>query len=264
VFYDNTTSRLYLAEASNNPAFAYPATVEMLKISGNKLNLSGAVRTVLTSYVATSITSVGGLVFATTGNTGGLYTLTPDSLKVVTYVALSDARWVDFDPTSLTLATVQGGGKLYVFSPLAGAFGNTYSFAGTGIPESKSTVEVIGGKALIAAGDGGVKLVNIANGTVVGSIARAIVPGMDPSLSVTNAATGAKQYVYISNGEAGIYVAQASQLLENNSGNTPIGLTVLGKLQFATNQSANHVAFDGSTLVIASGLGGVKIVSVNF
>ena len=263
-FFDNSASRLYLAEASNNPTFDYPAAVEMMTASGNKLSLTGTVRRVLTSYVATSIISVGGSVYATTGNTGGLYTLTTDSLKVVRMTPLADVRWVDYNLSSSTLAAVQGGGKLFVITPATGLQGATYSFTGTGIPESKSTVQVIGGKALVAAGDGGVKLINISNGNLVGSISRTIVAGLDPSLSVTNAAAASGRYIYISNGEAGVYVAQASQTLEDKTGDTPITLTVLGKLRFANQQSVNHVAFDGSTLVIASGLGGVKVVTVNF
>ncbi|MDP2885654.1 MAG: hypothetical protein Q8P51_11620 [Ignavibacteria bacterium] len=263
-FIDRNANKLYLAEASGNPTFDFPATVEMLQISGNKLSLAGSIRRVLTSYVATSIISVGGSVYATTGNTGGLYTLTQDSLKIVRMVSLPDVRWVDYDASSQTLAAVQGGGKLFVITPSTGLQGASYSFTGTGIPESKSTVRVIGSKALVAAGDGGVKLMNISNGNLVGSIPRTIVSGLDPSLSVTNAVAASGQYMYISNGEAGVYVAQASQPLENNSGNTAITLTVLGKLRFANQQSVNHVAFDGSTLVIASGLGGVKVVSVSF
>lgn len=265
VCYDPTTTNIYLAEASGNPSYAYPATVELMKTQGNKLSLAGNLRTVLTSFVTTSVTVVNNSVYATTGNTGKVYILSTDSLKVNPLsFPLPDARWVDFDPTTFTLAAVQGGGQMYVFSLASFILGKTYTFTGTSIPESKSTVQVIGGKALIAAGDGGVVLMNIATGKVVGSIPRAIVTGLDPSLSVTNAADGAGQYIYISNGEAGVYIAQSSQTLEDRTGDTPITLTLLGRLQFATKQSVNHVAFDGSTLVIASGLGGVKVVSVNF
>ena len=105
---------------------------------------------------------------------------------------------------------------------------------------------------------------NLATGKVVGSIPRTVVSGLDPSLSVTNAVDGAGKYIYISNGEAGVYVATASQTLEDMTGDQTVTLTVLGKLRFANLQSVNHVAFDGSTLVIASGLGGVKVANVNF
>jgi hypothetical protein len=260
--FDATTGNLYLAEACGNPALASPATVEVLLTSGNKLSATGNIQSVLSSYVATCITVSTGKIFATTGNTGGLYTLTTDSLKTTASTSISDARWVDYDANYI--AVLQGAGKLSVFDAASGTLLHTYTFTGTGIPESKSTVRVIGGKALIAAGDGGVVLMNLATGTIVGSIPRTVVPGLDPSLSVTNAVDGAGQYLYISNGEAGVYVAQASQNLENASGDQPITLTVLGKLQFSNLQSVNHVAFNGSTLVIASGLGGVKVVNVGF
>ena len=262
VAFDANSGNVYLAEACSNAAFAYPAAVEVMKTSGNKLSSTGNVQSVLSSYAATSIAVGSGKIFATTGNTGGLYTLSTDSLQSESFTVLSDARWIDFDSTYV--AVVQGGGILSVFDAVSGGLLHTYPFSGTGIPESKSTVRVIGGKALIAAGDGGVQLMNLATGTIVGSIPRTIVSGLDPSLSVTNAVDGAGQYIYISNGEAGVYVAEASQALENMSGDQPITLTVLGQLQFASLQSVNHVAFNGTTLVIASGLGGVKVVDVNF
>ena len=264
IFFDPVTTNIYLAEATQNPV-AFPASVELFKTQGNKLSLSGNLRKELTSFVTTSVVVVSGTVYATTGNTGSVYFLSTDSLKnTLSPLSLTDARWVDFDRTTFTMAVVEGGGKIYSFDPFSLVFGKTYSFVGTGIPESKSTVRVIGGKALIAAGDGGVKVMNLATGKTVGSIPRAIVAGLDSSLSVTNAVDGAGQYIYISNGEAGVYVAQSSSTLEDMSGDAAITLTVLGKLRFSNLQSVNHVAFNGSSLVIASGLGGVKIVSVNF
>jgi hypothetical protein len=220
VSFDAITGNLYLAEACGNPAFAFPAAAEVMQTSGNKLSASGSVQSVLTSFVATSIAVGTGKIYATTGNTGGLYTLTIDSAKSQSFSSISDSRWVDYDANYL--AVVQGGGKLSVYGAFTGALISTYSFTGTSIPESKSTVRVIRGKALIAAGDVGVVLMNLATGTIVGFIPRTIVSGLDPSLSVTNAVDGAGEYIYISNGEAGVYVAQASQALENLSGNTPI------------------------------------------
>jgi hypothetical protein len=259
VYFNN---KVYMAEATGNVAYYPPAIAEVLSLSSGKLTLKGNIRSQLSSFVATCAAAANGKIYGTTGNAGGLYTLSQDSLKVLSYTPLTDARWVDTD--AQYAAVVQGGGKISVFNVNSGSLLNTYSFTGTGIAESKSTVRVIGGKALIAAGDGGVKLMNLATGKVVGSIPRTIVAGLDSSLSVTNAVDGAGQYIYISNGEAGVYVAQASQALENSSGDTPITLTVLGKLRFSSQQSVNHVAFNGSTLVIASGLGGVKVVTVTY
>lgn len=203
VYFDPATSNVYLAEASGDATLASPALIEKVRTSSSKLSLSNTVKTVLSSYVTTSVFVKNDKVFATTGNTGGLYTLTKDSLKQLSYTPISDARWVDVDANYISV--VQGGGKLSVYNAATGTFINTYNFTGTSIPESKSTIQIIGGKALIAAGDGGVVLMNLATGKIVGTIPRTIVAGLDSSVTVTNATAASGEYVYLSNGEAGVY-----------------------------------------------------------
>jgi len=262
-YYDGNA--VYLAAASGDPSVDAPAFAEVVKTDGSsKFNLLNRARQVLASYVATSVYASSGVVYVTTGNTGGLYRLTHSSqLSVTGFQELDDARWVDVAGNYCVVA--QGTpGRLAVLDRVTLAPFRTIAFQGANIPESKSTVRLIGGKALVAAGDGGVKLIDLASGVLVGSIPPAVVPGLDPSVTVTNAVDAAERYVYISNGEAGIYVAEASENLEDNTGSRPITLTVLGKLQFASLQSANHVAYDGSVLLVASGLGGTKVVSVNY
>jgi hypothetical protein len=256
-------SFVYLATATSNPSFDSPSVVEAIGITGNKFDLTRNFRRMLSSYVATSVAVNGGQVYATTGNTGGLYTLSSDTLGIRSFLSLSDARWVDADGTNLVV--VQGTtGRLAVYNQATGALKNTFPFSGATIAESKSTVQLIGGKALIAAGDGGVKVMSLTDGSIVGSLPRLVVAGLDPGKSVTNAVAGAGQHVFISNGEAGVYVAQSSATLEDQTGSNPITLTTLGQLRFADLQSVNHVAFDGEYLVIAAGLGGLRIVQVSY
>jgi hypothetical protein len=256
-------SFVYLATATSNTAFASPSVVEAIGITGQKLDLSQNFRRVLTSSVATSVAVSNGKAYVTTGNTGGMYTLSTDTLGIRSFVPLSDARWVDCDGTNLVVAEGTPG-RIAVFDQGSGALKGTFSFSGAGIAESKSTVRLIGGKALIAAGDGGVQLMNLADGKIVGSLPRLIVAGLDPGKSVTNAVDGTGQSVFISNGEAGVYVAQSSTPLEYQTGSANITLTMLGQLRFASLQSVNHVAFDGEFLVVAAGIGGVKIVRVRY
>lgn len=256
---------VYLAAATADPTLDAPAFAEVVSTDGSsKFSLVNRARQVLTSYVATSVYASGGVVYVTTGNTGGVFRLIHSSqLTITASRELDDARWVDVDGSYCVVA--QGTpGRLAVLDRSTLAPIRTISFAGATIPESKSTVRLKGGKAVVAAGDGGVKLIDLASGILVGSLARPSVPGLDPSVTVTNAVDAAERYVFISNGEAGIYVAEASENLEDNTGSRPITLSLLGKLQFASLQSANHVAYDGSVLLVASGLGGTKIVSVSF
>jgi len=254
-------SFVYLATATSNPSFASPSFVEAIGIQGGKLDLSEDAGRVLTSYVATSVAVSNGKVYVTTGNTGGMYTLSGEALGISSFVPLADARWVDCDGRNVVVA--QGTpGRITVFDQATGALKNTFAFNGANIAESKSTARLIGGKALIAAGDGGVQVMNLADGRIVGSLPRLIVAGLDPARSVTNAVDGANHKLFISNGEAGVYVAESSVTLEDQTGSSSIPLTMLGQLRFANLQSVNHVAFDGEFLVVAAGLGGVKVVRV--
>jgi hypothetical protein len=69
--------------------------------------------------------------------------------------------------------------------------------------------------------------------------------------------------LFISNGEAGVYVAQATQPFSATGSEASQQLTMLGRLRFGNLQSVNHVAYRSGHLFIAAGLGGLKIVKVN-
>ncbi|KAB2920997.1 MAG: hypothetical protein F9K22_14630 [Bacteroidetes bacterium] len=256
---------VYLAEATSEAKFdPYTAVMERIKTSLlHTLTVADNKRTPLQSFVATSVGSDETHLYATTGNTGYLYRIDKKSLLPTDSVSLSDARWVDVDDKYVVV--MQGTpGRLAVFSKSTLAPVKTISIGGATIPESKSTVQLIGGKALVAAGDGGVKLVDLASGTVVGSLPRVTVSKLDPSVTVTNAVSASGKYVFIANGEAGVYVAEASKDLEESTGSASISLKYVGKLRFDDLQSVNHVAYNGSHLIVASGTGGVKIVRVEF
>jgi hypothetical protein len=128
-------------------------------------------------------------------------------------------------------------------------------------------VDLVGGKAFIAAGRGGVQVLSATTGKVVGSVPRPNPAslGLGDSVVVTNAASVDADLIVISNGEAGVYVAQGSQPFSATGSETPQTITMLGRLRFGNLQSVNHVAYSSAdqNLIIAAGLGGVKIVSTN-
>lgn len=84
----------------------------------------------------------------------------------------------------------------------------------------------------------------------------------DPNLRVANAVSVDDDVMFISFGEAGVYAVQADEDFNASGSEGPVNLTVLGKLQFGSLQSVNHVSFKENYLYIASGLGGLKIVRV--
>jgi hypothetical protein len=257
-------TRVLFAEATGDPGFDYPAALESLSLSGSWLTLGGNRRAGLTSYVATSVRAGGSRVYATTGNTGGLFALDPVSLALDTFVALDDARWVDVGGGKI--AVVQGTpGRLAVFDEATLASLGTFPFAGADVAESKSTVELTGGKAFIAAGPAGVQILSAGTGTLLGSLARPDPAslGLDPSVVVTNAVSVEDELVFISNGEAGVYVAEGNAPFATSGSEVPQPLTLLGRLRFDDLQSVNHVVYRSKYLVIAAGLGGLKIVRVH-
>jgi hypothetical protein len=140
---------------------------------------------------------------------------------------------------------------------------NTFTFPGADIAESKSTVEIHGGKAFVAAGPSGVQIVCLDNGQVVGSVPRPDPAslGLDPAVVVTNAVSVDGDVMFISNGEAGVYVARGDEDF-GSSGCGQQNITMLGHVRFDDLQSANHVDFKTKWLVVAAGLGGVKVVRV--
>jgi hypothetical protein len=252
------------AEATGDAAFTSPSVAELMTLAGSNLVLNGNLRRELSSFAATSIAVSGTKAYATSGNGGSLFTLAlPMFTLTGTPIALDDARWVHV--AGGKVAVVQGTpGRLAVFNETDLAPLGTFPFTGADVAESKSTVELVGGKAFIAAGTGGVQMLSAATGAVVGSVPRPDPAslGLSPSVVVTNAASVDGDLLFIANGEAGVYVAQGSQSFAATGSETPQQITMLGKLRFNDLQSVNHVAYRSGHLFIAAGLGGLKIVKV--
>ena len=254
---------VYIAAATGDPAYAYPAVLEVIKLRTGKLVLEGNQRTPLTSFAATSVVIPTSTIYATSGNTGALTALDQGTLTLTGSIDLHDARWVDVAGGKVVV--LQGTpGQISVYDEQTLQLLGQYAFTGADIPESKSTVEVVGGKAFIAAGTGGVQILSVNTGAVVGTVPLpdAAALGLDPSVVVTNAVAVDDDLLFISNGEAGVYVAQASQPFDQTGSEQQQQITLLGRLQFADLQSVNHVAFKNNYLIIASGLGGLKTVEI--
>jgi len=261
----------FVGTATLDPAFTTPAVLERIRILGDKFKIDpGNMRVQLPSFAATSAVSTGTVVYATSGNDGGVYAFDVADMTLLGEYALDDARWVALDEDNGRVVVVQGTpGRLAVFDEGDFPGGsmtllNTFSFPGANVAESKSTVEVVGGKAFVAAGPEGVQVVCLDDGQIVGSVP---IPdpaslGLDPSVVVTNAVTVDEDVMFISNGEAGVYAAAGDAAFASTACTAPQSITVLGRLRFDDLQSANHVVYRDEALFVAAGLGGTKIVDV--
>src|SRR5437016_5791088 len=260
-----TTSgvNVYLAEATGDTGFASPAVFEVVKLVGNQLVLTGNTRTGLSSFAATSVAFGSTHVYATSGDAGSLFMLNPATFAVTSSIPLSDARWVAVGGGQV--AVVQGvPGTLTVYNESNISLVGSWPFKGADIAQSKSQAELVGGKAFIAAGDSGVQVLNPATGAFLRQVPRPNPDslGLSPSVVVTNAVAIDQDLMFISNGEAGVYLAEGSQAFSATGSEVTQVITVQGRLRFNNLQSVNHVAYQSRYLIIAAGLGGLKLVQV--
>lgn len=263
-------SYVYTSVATDAVGFSFPAVLERIKINVNGLTLQENNRIPLTSFAGTSVMPVNQMIYTTSGDGGHVAAFDSKDLTILGEFQLHDARWVASDDSSGRVIVAQGTpGMLSIFEQ--GAFPNgsmnllnSFPFPGANVAESKTTVDVAGGKAFIAAGPDGVQIMCLNDGQIIGSVPRPdpAALGLDPAVVVTNSVTVDNDLMFISNGEAGVYVAQASASFNDNNCNAQ-SITVLGKLRFDNLQSANHVAYESGYLYVAAGLGGIKIVLVS-
>jgi len=164
----------------------------------------------LNGFVATDINNLG----VVTGTDGGFYTIHQGNLFGASFiVGLGDARSVAYNTANDQYVALLGNpGRLVMGLP-----GSTTEIplGGLSFQETKATVRVVNNQAFVALGDGGLKVVNLANSQITSSLQRPEAPmGEDPNDYVTNSVS-VNEYgqVFIANGAAGIYVAQ---ITDNN------------------------------------------------
>ena len=228
---------VYIAEATADPTYPYPAVLEVIRLLDGRL--------------------------VRDGNDGALSVFDRPTLTMTNSVPLHDARWVDVVDGKVVV--VQGTpGRLSVFAEGSLELLGSYPFTGSDMAESKSTVQVVGEKAFIVAGNGGVQILSVNTGKVVGTVPLpdSDVLGLDWSGVVTNAVAVDEDLLFISNGIARVYVAQGSRDFDETGSEEPLQIRLLGRLQFDNLESANHVAYKNHYLVIASGAGGIKTVEI--
>jgi hypothetical protein len=261
---------IYAAQATGASGHATPASLERLSLTSSGILLENNDRLDLSSFAATSVLTVERVVYLTTGDGGHVYALDASDMRTLAQFPLHDARWVAHDADHGRIVVVQGTpGRISVFREGVFSDGSmellgTFPFPGADVPHSKSTVEVVGGKAFIAAGPEGVQVMCLDDGQIVGSVPRPDPEGLglDPSVVVTNAVTVDEDLMFISNGEAGVYVAAGDADFAGTPCDAQQNITMLGHLGFDDLESVNHVDYENKRLLVAAGLGGLKIVQI--
>lgn len=264
-----SNNELWLAQSTDDPSITQNGTNSVARrfgVSGFTIN-DNPVYAEVQGFAANSIHQSDGNIYVTSGSNAGLTIFNQDLSEQIDFVAIPNARWVDTDDNRIVVLSgdpATGNGTLHVLDKGDRSVLHQHTFPGADTPEAKNTVEIKGDLAVVAAGKSGTHLIDLNSGDVLATIPipDAADLGLNPDVVESNAASADEEFIFISNGEAGVYVAEANRDLNSYSSGDQVSVELLGYLQFDDFQSANHVAFRNKTLFVAAGLGGVKAVKL--
>lgn len=256
---DYFNNKLYIVGAqsiSDNSVYKLrtPAMLEVLSL--NEKREIQDVDTILNldSYAGTDIKVTNEGIFTTSGSNGyfKVYNHLYDS---VYSIGIDDARSVDLNTNYAFVLSGQPG-KVSVISKSNYSLIKEYSPEGANTPESKSELTVNDKYIFTALNDGGIKILNT-DGSLKQYIPRPATPtGEKDEDYVTNSISLNGDLVIAANGEAGIYIGGIVK-------NRHDSVFSLGSIKFGIDQSANFVESKDSVIFVATGLGGLKILSIS-
>ncbi|MFQ6678476.1 MAG: hypothetical protein ACE5D0_09175 [Fidelibacterota bacterium] len=252
---------LYLAGATDRTEFSTPAVLEKVTLDNDDLLTNTTETMDLPSFAATDVTVEKDWIYVTSGALGGYVNiLDKDTFTKHDSIAVEDARSVDGDGDDVGVVAGTPA-RLLIFDRDSGSLTNDWTLTGANIEFSKSTIEIKKKKAILALGDGGTQIVCIQTGTVIDSIPQPMVSDLDASVTVTNAASIDKRLLFMANGEAGVYVGISDTKFDSKDCDVD-NLRLLGHFRFGDFQSVNHIHYKHDVMFVASGLGGLKILTV--
>lgn len=255
---------LYLVGGTSDPQFKTPATLEMINLQNGLIPLPFKSKRIdLPSFAATSVIKVKNKVFVTTGDqNGGVVEIDNlnnipfgiSSIQNVTHqiYPLDDARYLDYNKDNIFCIKGVNATLWVLDRKNAGSQPHVFNLSGATIPESKSTIELSDKHLFLGLGDGGTQILDLHRLNVIHTIPQAQHTLGDNSLSVTNAVSGHFKELYTADGEEG------ARIFDFDNGK----LQFLASISFGPGQSVNAIKYFDGYLIMATGLGGVKIVKL--
>lgn len=245
------------SQESEKPSFVSKIKIEKTKFILDIGNID------LNGYAGTDVEVENNKIFVTTGDNSGLYIIENEKLEVEHYLNLYDSRSVGIDKPNSSILVLGGQPANISSIDYKGVEISKHDIEGATIPESKSTIQVGSTRTLAAVGDGGAKIICNLTGEVLIHIPQPKLEGVDLSKTVTNAAAAYGNYIFLANGEAGVYVYTTKDSSNRKNKCQDLEVSLLGKVNFGEDLSANHVTFRHNFLFVADGLGGLKILTIN-
>lgn len=255
---------LYVAGSQVDASLGGRAVLDAIPLTSTGRLTTQSTRLYLPSYRATDVAVSNNTIYVTSGTggpvQGGLSLIDRATFTITSTDRFDDARAVAADTKRVVVVQGQPG-RVRVYDAKAAYLG-TVATGGASIAESKATLALVGDWALVSAGDGGAKVVDLAARKVASTIDRPIALGIDQADAVTNGATylnfGGVGLALLANGGAGVYLAFDVA----NARATAPTFALFGRLVLPAATSTNVVASDGSSLFVATGRGGLTIIEV--
>lgn len=258
-------THLYVGLASGDPTLATPALVTELSLAGLGLERS-TLWTSLPSWAVTDLAVQGNQLVASVGaDLGGVALLERNLLRMTRFAELPDARGVTVDAGQTVLAV--SGTDAYVCTYLTPGLDlqSRVEVTGYRTAYAKGTIEMTGRYCFLGAGEGGFQVRDTA-GALLAALNGGDFSAERADLVVANAATAANRLGFVAAGALGVQVVSLGRYSEVDETTAGAGdggdLWVLGELDFEASVSSNMVKAKNDLLVVAAGLGGVKLVKM--
>ena len=275
--FDPVNSVLYAAGATDSKAYGYkgdanPAFVISVALDA-LMNFKEEEPSfkMLTSYQGTSVKVANGYVYVTTGDgensQGGLYILNEELTDVVNFYEVDNARSIDVDEDGNLYLMQAEYARITKFDSNGGNPQLIYSAANEAKQRyAKSELAVWNGYVFTAGNESGMRMINIADGSVAGQlvwpegsdlenhVTNSVALNVDRKAYVTENAHFNSSLLLLANGGKGIYWYD---IVDNKivSCNT-------NSIDFGGNSSTNFIASRGNVVFVATGLGGLKILTI--
>lgn len=229
-----------------------PAMLEVLSLDADKKIISVDTIVDLSAYTGTDVRVDGQAVYTTAGSNGGLKVF-DHSYKLLKNVQLDNARALDLFKEKVYVLQGQPG-RVTIYNKADVSLASDYNVGDANQAEAKSGIVASDDYIFAALNEGGVQMLN-QDGSLKQLVPRPSIPAGGVSDNfVSNSVSLQNDLVLIANGEAGLYVGNV--VSEQND-----TLVVMGKIKFKDNASTNFVTAKDSVVFVATGLGGLKILS---
>jgi len=252
--------KVYLVGATSNVdelGFNDPASFMVLNVNPNMQILSLDTIVDVPSFSANGIYVSENAIYITSGDAGGLTILNKD-YSLVRKESIPDARSVTSISDFVYVLSGQPG-TIWVYNKTTSQFINSFQVGGANTPHSKSEISAANKYLFAALNEEGMRMINLQNnpGTIRQHIPKPETPVGDIDANhVTNSVSFNHPLLFMGNGVSGVAVGEL--ISEQND-----QIVLRGRMVFDDKTSTNFVQSSGNVVFVASGLGGLKILSIS-